>query len=149
MTQGIVCSRSPSEQHAPGAAGRAERHNRRTILARLATGAAVAGIPSTALAAEPADPHPAWYAEWEALIEWCDGPGPGARDLKDYPEWHRSLEVEDLIARTPARTLDGALCQLRMARYYTSATYTGEAADAAVENAIASLAQLAGEASHV
>jgi hypothetical protein len=125
-----------------------ETANRRAMLGRLATGATVVALPTTALASEPPDPHAAWFAEWQRLVDWCDGPGPGARDLADCPEWHRSYEVEQLIASTPARTLPGALCQLRMARYYTSASHTGENADMAVENAITSLAQLAGGQAH-
>ena len=24
--------------------------------------------------AEGGDPHPAWFAEWRALVDWCNGP---------------------------------------------------------------------------
>jgi hypothetical protein len=106
------------------------------------------GVPA-AIAGEPADPHLAWFAEWQRLVDWCDGAGPGDRDLQDCPEWHQSFEIEQLIATTPARTLAGALCQLRLARYYTSASHTGENADYAVENALASLERLAGGQAHV
>ncbi len=104
---------------------------------------AAAGVSS----AEP-DPHLAWYAEWDRLADWCDGPGPGDRDLKDCPEWHRALELEDLIASTPARTLAGAHAQLQLARYHTSPTYIGDASDRALTNAMITVERLVGEAAH-
>lgn len=127
--------------------------NRRALL-RVVGGTATAAlaVPAGGLAQESflsKDPHPAWFAEWQRLVDWCDGPEPGARELRDCPEWHRCLAVEDLIATTPARTLAGALCQLRVSRYYTSASFPGDAADAAVENALATLERLAGEQAHV
>ncbi len=78
MTQGIVTARSTSEQAT----------SRRALLRGVAAlGAGVAlGAPS-ALTDEAVDPHPAWYAEWEALVAWCNGPGPGARELQDCTEW--------------------------------------------------------------
>ena len=30
------------------------------------------------------DPHPAWFAEWEALVEWCDTTPLGGRDLQEF-----------------------------------------------------------------
>ena len=97
-------------------------HPRRVILCRLLTRAMVAlGVPA-AIAGE-ADPHPAWLAEWEALVEWCNDDAPADRDLVDCPEWHRSLELEELIGFTPARTPAGALCQLRVLRQWCTGPY--------------------------
>jgi hypothetical protein len=46
MASTMIPFRSPSEQHEPASPGSAEVHSRRTMLARLATGAAVADIPA-------------------------------------------------------------------------------------------------------
>ena len=136
MASTIIPFRSPSLQP-----------TRRRALAQLATGATVASIPGAGLTAE-LDPHPAWFAEWEALVDWCNGPDPGDRELKDCPEWHRSLEVEDLIASTPARTLAGAVCQLRLARHYTMTSFPDDSAEVAVANALSTLERLAEEVAH-
>jgi hypothetical protein len=105
-------------------------------------------LPATALAAEP-DPHPAWLAEWQRLVDWCNSTGPGDRDLQDCPEWHRSMELEDLIASTPARTLAGAVCQLRLTHYYAGAAFPDDPADVAAANALVTLERLAGGQAHV
>jgi hypothetical protein len=148
MTQSIVCSRSPSENQAPPATGSAETHNRRRILAGLATTSVVAVAPAAAIAGE-ADPHPVWFAEWEALVEWCNGPEPGARELEEFPQYHRSLELEDLIGTTPARTPAGAATQLRLVRYWcTPDSMPNETLDAALENALATVERLVGGQAH-
>jgi hypothetical protein len=66
----------------------------------------------------PVDPHPDWYAEWEAVSAWLDGPEPGDRALDELPEWERMRELEQLIAKTPAQTLAGVRMQLRVLRYW-------------------------------
>src|SRR5688500_6626614 len=86
------------------------------------------------------DPHPAWFVEWEALVDWCNDDAPSDRDLQDCPEWHRSLELEDLIGGTPARTLAGASAQLRLMRYWcTPESMPNDALNAALENALATV----------
>ncbi len=67
MASTIIPFRSPSEQHEPASPGSAEVHSRRTMLARLASGAAVAGIPADELGMRHYmrtchDPHPALKA---------------------------------------------------------------------------------------
>ena len=123
---------------------------RRTALARIAAaGVATATVPAAAIAGEAADPHPAWYAEWQRVLDWCNGPAPGDRDLADCPEWHRSLELEELIGSTLARTPAGALCQLRMMRQWcTKESLPSDACDSALSNAMATVERLTGQAAH-
>jgi hypothetical protein len=135
MATTIVPFRSTSEQAT----------SRPAMLGRLATGATVVALPATAFAADAPDPHFAWFAEWQRLIDWCNGPEPGARDMQDCPEWHRSLELEELIGATPARTLAGAFCQLRIMRQWcTKESLPNDACDAALTNAMATVERLAG-----
>jgi hypothetical protein len=75
-----------------------------------------------------------------------DGPATrGVPVFSDLPIYHRALELEDLIGGTPAQTLAGALCQLRMLRHWcTPASMPNETLDAALENALATVEWLAG-----
>jgi hypothetical protein len=124
-----------------------EHPNRRTVLAGLAA-ASAATVPAAAIASE-ADPHLAWFAEWQALVDWCNGPEPGARELEEFPQYHRTLELEDLIGATPATTLAGASAQLRLVRYWcTPESMPNETLDAALENALATVERLAGGQAH-
>jgi hypothetical protein len=117
------------------------------MLGRLATGATALALPTTALAAEP-DPHLAWFAEWRDAIDFMNGPVcHEVEELSDLPIWHRAVELEELIGGTPARTLAGTLCQLRMMRQWcTAESLPNEACDAALVNAMATLERLAPEA---
>src|SRR3954468_21859680 len=90
-------------------ADNAHTTSRRTLLASAALVAPAALLPAIAVAAEqPIDPHPAWLAEWQALIEWQDTTHTGGRDLEQFWQYHRTLELEELIGGTSARTLTGA-----------------------------------------
>jgi hypothetical protein len=103
----------------------------------------VAAAPGVTIAAET-DPHPAWLAEWQALVDWCNGPEPGARELQEFPQYHRTLELEDLIGATPTTTLAGASAQLRLMRYWcTPDSISNETLNAALENALATVERLA------
>jgi hypothetical protein len=95
-----------------------------------------AGAPS----AEP-DPHPAWYAEWKAAIDYMDGPaGWEMETISDLPIYHRALALGDLIGTTSARTTAGVRDQLRMLRHWcTPASMPNETLDAALENALAQM----------
>jgi hypothetical protein len=142
MADTIVPSNSPPSQ--PG---------RRAILARFAAVPMVAAVPADA--ADRAnftvypDPHPAWLAEWQTLVDWCNGPEPGARELQDFPQYHRTLELEDLIGATPTTTLAGASAQLRLMRYWcTPDSMPNETLNAALENALATVERLAGGQAH-
>jgi hypothetical protein len=149
MTSGIVDTRSPSEQHAPPVAGSADHLSRRNILAGLATAPVVAAVPIDLAIAQINDPHPACFAEWEALVDWCNGPEPGARELEEFPQYHRTLELEDLIGATPTTTLAGASAQLRLMRYWcTPDSMPNETLNAALENALATVERLAGGQAH-
>lgn len=131
------------------------RQPSRRALLRVAGGTATAVIaapagPAVADRDSGPDPHPAWFAEWQRLAEWCEGPGPGPRELQDCPEWHRCLELEELIGGTPARTLAGTLCQIRMLHWWCpAASLPNDACAAGLGNAIATLEQLAGGQAHV
>ncbi len=54
--------------------------SRRTLLATAAMTAPAALLPAIAAAASvnnsqtAPDPHPAWFAERRALVDWCNGP---------------------------------------------------------------------------
>jgi hypothetical protein len=125
-----------------------ETISRRTTLARLTTASMVAVTPGVTLAGE-ADPHPAWLVEWQALVDWCNGPESGARELEEFPQYHRTLELEDLIGATPTTTLAGASAQLRLMRYWcTPDSMPNETLNAALENAMATVERLAGGQAH-
>src|SRR3954451_15640373 len=120
----------------------------RTLLASAALVATAALLPAIAAAAgQGPDPHPAWLAEWRALIEWQDTTHTGGRDLEQFPQYHRNLELEGMIGGTPARTLAGVAAQLRAADHWLGGSaYAGEDVDAAIGNALATVERLAGEA---
>lgn len=96
------------------------------------------------------DPHHAWLEEWRVLLAWCNGPGPGARDVQEFPQWHRLLELEDLIGDTPSATLAGAMTQLRFAAESIDEYHTLEERGLeAFERGLETLERLlAGEAAH-
>jgi hypothetical protein len=122
---------------------------RRTLLASAALVAPASLLPAIAAAAgEEPDPHLAWHAEWQACLAYMDGPAGRLVDgLDELPEWHRALELEDLIGRTPARTLTGVLLQLRViARWQGELSGLTDREKAGLANAIAALERLAGEA---
>jgi hypothetical protein len=126
-----------------------ETANRRAMLGRLATGATVVALPATALAADAPDPHPAWYAEWKANLDWCNAPdSTGGRDLVEFPQWQRVLELEELIGTTPATTLAGAVAQLKVLHHWCAESLPGDDMEAALENALATVEQLAGGQAH-
>jgi hypothetical protein len=98
-----------------------------------------------ATTALPLDPHPAWFAEWKPVSTWCNGPD--GRDRYERPQWSRMLELEQLIARTPAHTLEGAGVQLRMLRYWADEGLAlDKEAHATLANALATLGR--GQADH-
>jgi hypothetical protein len=122
---------------------------RRTALARIAAAGAVT-VPAVTIAASPIDLHPAWYAEWEANLDWCNAPGStGGRDLDEVPQWQRVEELEELIGTTPAATLTGAAAQLKVLAYCRSqGLVPDDALDAGLESALAVVERSAGEAAH-
>ena len=91
----------------------ARTHTRRRAIGQLA-GTMTLAAPAAALAGE--DPHVEWHREWRALIDWWNTPsGDPAKDCNTHPAWLRLLELEDLIADTPATTEAGMLCQIDVA----------------------------------
>lgn len=141
------------ESTGPARPVRAEAHTRRKLLASAASGVAaavVAAPPAVAVSAGilplPADPHPAWHAEWERLIAHMDGPAGASFDcISEMPEWARHLELEERICRTPARTAAGALAQLRtLGRYFQPENGRDAAAMANLVGTLEALAARAG-----
>ena len=104
---------------------------------------------SAVTAPEP-DPHLAWYAEWKAALGYMNGPGgETVEDVSDLPEYDRALELEELVATTPAATLAGVLVQLRVLEYWHGDQVSlNERDSAGLANALATLERLAGEADH-
>src|SRR4051812_29040063 len=146
MTSSIVPCRSPSGQPSPSHA------TRRALLAGAAAAPALP-LPAVACSApngiEP-DPHPAWFAEWRALVDWYNGPDADPAD--DCPQQHRIIALEGLAAATAARTLAGATAQLRFARAFVDeygSLGSGVNDETLLASALATLERLAGEARHV
>src|SRR5689334_15388141 len=126
----------------------AHQPTRRALLAGAAS-TPVLALPAVAGAAGPEpDPHPAWLAEWQACQDAMNGPAGNAVDcLSELPEWRRALDLEGLIGMTPARTLAGAVAQMRLLAWYdTQYTPASDATGATVGNVLATLERLAGEA---
>jgi hypothetical protein len=125
--------------------------SRRALLASAALVAPAALLPAIAAAAEQEpDPHPAWHAEWRELLTWSNTADVGGRELHEFPQWDRLVELEDLISLTPARTLAGVRVQL--AQLHHVITEVGIPNDddiAGLANAIATLERLGGQARHV
>src|SRR3954465_8963832 len=92
------------------------RPPRRAPLAAPARAARAPLLPAIAAAGQEPDPHPAWFAEWRALVDWYNGPDADPAD--DCPQQHRIIALEGLAAPTAARTLAGATAQLRFARAF-------------------------------
>src|SRR4051812_17717599 len=122
------------------------RPTRRALLASAALVAPATLLPAIAAAEDGAsDPHPAWFAEWRALVEWQDTTHPGGRDLAEFAQYHRTLELEGMIGGTPARTLAGVAAQLRVADHWLGGSaYAGEDVDAAIGNALVTVERPAG-----
>lgn len=98
-----------------------ETVTRRGILGQAAAAplAGVVATPSLALAAQPADPHPAWLQEALAKVAWIDA----STDEED-PDEEKALQMHaaytELLERilvTPARTIAGAAAQVRAAAH--------------------------------
>ena len=124
---------------------------RRALLAGAAASPVLA-LPAVAYcavipAAEP-DPHPAWARQAEAVIARLNTRG--LVDDEDAPELcEEQNRLDGLIAHTPARTLAGVREQLALVARCIPHSVPGPIEDAALENALATLDRLAGEAGHV
>lgn len=123
------------------------RRSRRDLLATAALAPLAATVPvmvlATTLAGEP-DPHAAWHREWKACLDYCNGPDkPEVDTLDELPEWHRLMELEELIGATPARTMAGVRVQLATALYFVTGYLSlGDDGEAALTNALATLDRL-------
>ena len=111
----------------------------------------VARVQGPSPSTEGSDPHPAWFAEWRALVDRCNGPEWCRTDpLERLAALRRIVELEGLAASVPARTLAGATAQLRFARGFVVDKHgtLGSAVDdeAMLDAALATLERLAGEA---
>src|SRR3954451_8522922 len=128
--------------------------SRRALLAGAALVAPAALLPAIATASDnddqmAPDPHPAWHAEWRALHRWCNTADVGGRELHEFPQWDRYMELEGLIALTPARTVAGVRVQLALLHHVITAVGVPNDHDVTgLANAIATLERLAGEPAH-
>jgi hypothetical protein len=138
-------------------ADNARTTSRRTLLASAALVAPVAllpaiaaGLPAVPMVPVGDDPHPAWHRAWQACLDHMNGPaGETVDDLAELPEWHRALELEEMIGTTRARTAAGVLAQLRvLAHWNGDSSCMPDREVAAIENALATLERLSGEADH-
>ena len=84
---------------------------RRVVLGRLAAASAI-GTATGVAAAGAADPHIVWLEEWLRLRDWINSPvtHPGLRPDQTAEFW-RWLELEEWIAATPAKSLEGLAAQ--------------------------------------
>jgi hypothetical protein len=125
------------------------RPTRRTLLAGAALVAPATLLPAIAAAAEgfTPDPHPAWHAEWRELLTWSNTADTDGRDLAEFAEWDRLVELEDLISLTPARTLVGVRVQLALLHHVVTEVGIPNDDDVTgLANALATVERLAGEA---
>lgn len=127
-------------------AGSSSTTSRRHLLGQFAVGTA-AGIGSgafvaDALAAE--DPHVAWKVRADELRARIN-----VGDLDDAtmgPLCDELWRLHDLIAETPARTREGVIAQVEVARQYlegSGRTPVEEVQEQALRNALATLERLA------
>jgi hypothetical protein len=125
--------------------------SRRALLAGAALVAPATLLPAiAAVAAETSDPHPAWHGEWRELVTWSNTADTGGRELREFPQWDRLMRLEGLIALTPAATLAGVRVQLALLHHVITEVGVPNDDDVTgLENAIATLGRLAGEARHV
>ena len=132
---------------------------RRTILARFATGATVASVPSAALAAPASaravdvpiwninDPHPEWARQAQAIIKRLNTSGDIPDEESDI--WcDRMSRFHDLIIDTPARTYAGIREQIAFVKQSIRDNCPSEREQTALANALATLERLAGEVAH-
>src|SRR3954464_4684155 len=126
--------------------------SRRTLLAGAALVAPATLLPAiAAVAAEDgaSDSHPEWFAEWRELHHWCNTADVGGRNLDEFPQWDRYMELERLIALTPARSVAGGRVQLALLHHMIPAVGIPNDHDVTgLANAIATLERLSGEARH-
>jgi hypothetical protein len=122
---------------------------RRALLAGAAA-APVVALPAVAICepfTDAPDPHPAWHAEWRELLHWSNTADTGGRELREFPQWDRLVQLEGLIALTPAATLAGVRVQLALLHHVVSEVGIPNDDDVtSLENAIATLGRLAGRA---
>lgn len=117
---------------------------RRKLLAQAgcatAAGAAL-GHPRHVLAAVP-DPHPAWHAEVHQLRELINSGRLDTDELAD-PPFYRMLDLEQLIAETPATTVAGISAQLGLVcDCHFGGSEVGKVEEAALVSAMDALARL-------
>src|SRR3954453_3560484 len=118
---------------------------RRALLAGAAAAPALALPASTRVEAAP-DPHPAWFAEWRALVDWYNGPD--ADPAADCPQQHPIIALEGLAAATPARPRAGALPHLPLPPPFLGeygSLGSGGNDGALLDSALATLERLSGE----
>ena len=115
-----------------------EQPTRRALLGTMAAAGIVGAAP--AMAAGDVDPHLAWERQASALLARVN-----AKPMSDAESdviMDEVYEFEDLIGKTPTRTVAGAMVQLRLVRNYLDLAMgiTSNGRDlAAMANAFATL----------
>lgn len=118
-----------------------DQPTRRGLLVGIAAAGMLGGA-APAMAARDVDPHIEWWRrsrelEVRANADDLDEAASGAIAAEGYA-------LEELIAATPARTMDGVMCQLRLVHFYTGIGQPASGCDEiAMANAIATLERLA------
>src|SRR6478609_4165486 len=114
--------------------------NRRLAMGRIACVGVAVGA-HAALGGEAPDPHIAW--EREALALRAEAAVPGLDQERFDELFEEYNEIEDLVAETPAMTLEGIAVQLRLTRLGFAEEASEYAQETALETALASLERLA------
>jgi hypothetical protein len=115
MTSGTLSTRSPSEQHAPGTAGSAQPHSRRTLLRGAADLGAVLALGVPVAIAGDLDPFPElerrfWhFSRWEGLPKGMEEDDP--RIALYSQGWQASAAA---IIATPATSMSGIGTKVRV-----------------------------------
>jgi hypothetical protein len=121
--------------------------SRRAVLARAAALPAAVAVPASGDAVQPLstaepDPHPAWTRQWIELTDASADPGLSEEAYQHLID--QILELEHLVGTTPARGLDGARAQIRLALLCLREGMTsGEQVEAGLESALGVLDRLA------
>ncbi len=97
------------------------------------------------------DPHPEWWRKATAIRSWINDPRAGDREDEETDgPFAESIRMEDLIAETPARTLDGVRAQVALVIHALDEIGSHSDNDIlALKNALATLDRLAGGQAHV
>ncbi|MBY6056354.1 hypothetical protein [Leisingera daeponensis] len=122
-----------------------ERESRRAFLqsapvalAAIATPALACGTPEAVIAR---DPHPEWLHQWRKLTEAWNEALRGRAEETPASEaiWAERDRIEDKMAATPVRSIDGACAVLTWVLEESKGAFTYAGHEAALTHALAAL----------